>query len=125
MQAAEIFARDTDARQVARSLRVSTKSVYQWRRAWRAGGEAALASKGPGGSACQLDKRQLARLGEALDAGPAACGWDTDQRWTLARVAALLTRLFGASCTPRGASYLLHRMGFSPQGPGPPGCPAR
>jgi transposase-like protein len=28
-------------RQVARSLRVSTKSVYQWRRAWRAGGEAA------------------------------------------------------------------------------------
>jgi len=32
LQAAEMFADDADARQVARSLRVSTKSVYQWRR---------------------------------------------------------------------------------------------
>jgi putative transposase len=117
LQAAEMFAQDANAREIARSLRVSTKSVYQWRRAWRAGGEAALASKGPGGSACKLDEDQLARLGEALDAGPAACGWDSDQRWTLARVAALITRLFGVSYTLRGTSYLLHRMGFSPQVP--------
>jgi transposase len=117
LEAAEMFAQDTGARQVAQSLRVSTKSVYQWRRAWRAGGEAALASRGPGGSACQLDKDQLAGLGEALDAGPAAHGWDTDQRWTLARVTTLITRMFGVSYTPRGASYLLHRMGFTPQVP--------
>ena len=56
-------------------------------------------------------------LGEALDAGPATHGWDRDQQWTLARVAALITRLFGASYTPRGVSYLLHRLGFSPQVP--------
>jgi putative transposase len=112
-----MFAQDADAGQVARSLRVSTKSVYQWRRAWRAGGEVALASKGPGGSTCKLDKDQLARLGEALDAGPAAYGWDSDQRWTLARVAALITRLFSVSYTLRGVSYLLHRLGFSPQVP--------
>ena len=62
LEAAELFAQDVDARQIARSLRVSTKSVYQWRRAWRSGGEAALASKGPGGSACKLDESQLARL---------------------------------------------------------------
>jgi putative transposase len=112
-----MFAQDADAREIARSLRVSTKSVYQWRRAWRAGGQAALASKGPGGSACKLDEDQLARLSAALDAGPAASGWDRDQRWTLARVAALITRLFGVSCTLRGASYLLHRLGSSPQVP--------
>ena len=117
LEAAVMFAQDADARQVARSLRVSTKSVYQWRRAWRAGGEAALASKGPGGSACKLDQDQLARLGAALDAGPAAFGWDQDQRWTLARVAALTARLFGVSYTLRGVSYLLHRMGFTPQVP--------
>jgi hypothetical protein len=29
LQAAEMFARDADAGQIARSLRVSTKSVYQ------------------------------------------------------------------------------------------------
>ena len=117
LEAARMFVQDADARQIARLLRVSTKSVYQWRRAWRAGGEAALASKGPGGSACQLDEDQLARLGAVLDAGPAASGWDQDQRWTLARVAALITRLFGVSYTLRGVSYLLHRLGFTPQVP--------
>ena len=108
-----MFAQDADARQIARLLRVSTKSVYQWRRAWRAGGETALASKGPGGSACKLDQNQLARLGAALDAGPAACGWDQDQRWTLARVAALSARLSGVDYTLRGVSYLPHRLGFT------------
>jgi putative transposase len=72
LEAAQMFAQDTDAGKVDRSLRVSTKSVYQWRRAWRAGGAAALASKEPGGSACRLDEDQLARLAAALDAGPAA-----------------------------------------------------
>ena len=112
-----MFAQDADARQIARSLRVSTKSVYQWRRAWRAGGEAALASEGPGGSTCKLDDGQLARLSTVLDAGPAASGWDQDQRWTLARVAALVTRLSGVDYTPRGVWYLLHRLGFTPQVP--------
>ncbi len=116
-QAAQMFERDMDPVQVAGLLRVSTKSVYQWRRSWRAGGEAALASKGPGGNACKLGDGQMARLRAALDAGPAAYGWAGDQRWTLARVAALIARLFHVSYTLRGASYLLHRMGFSPQVP--------
>jgi putative transposase len=62
LQAAEMFAQDVDARQVARALRVSTKSAYQWRRAWRAGGGEALASKGPGGNPSKLDGEQLAQL---------------------------------------------------------------
>ncbi len=41
-----MFTQDMDAGQVAGLLRVSTKSVYQWRQAWRSGGDAALASKG-------------------------------------------------------------------------------
>jgi putative transposase len=117
LQAAEMFARDADPVQVARELRVSTKSVYQWRRAWRAGGPEALASKGPGGSACRLDEAQLAELRAALDAGPAAHGWGEDQRWTLARAAALAARLFSVTYTLRGMSFLLHRLGYSPQVP--------
>ena len=62
LQAAEMFEHDVDARQVASSLRVSTKSVYQWRRAWQSGGEAALASKGVGGNPCKLDEEQVAQL---------------------------------------------------------------
>jgi transposase len=117
LQAAGMFAGDADAQEIARSLRVSTKSVYQWRRAWLAGGEKALASKGAGGSPCKLDEAQLAQLRAALEAGPAAYGRARDQRWTLARVTALVERLFGVSYTLRGVSYLLHRLGFSPQVP--------
>jgi transposase len=117
LQAAEMFEQDADARQVASALRVSTKSVYQWRRAWQAGGESALASRGPGGNPCKLDEAQLAQLRAALEAGPAAYGWAQDQRWTLARVAALIERLAGISYTLRGVSFLLHRLGFSPQVP--------
>ena len=52
-----------------------------------------------------------------MDAGPAAYGWREDRRWTLGRVRALIRRLFRVSYTLRGASYLLHRIGFSPQVP--------
>ena len=117
LQAAQMFEHDEDARQIARSLRVSTKSVYHWRRAWRSGGEAALASKGAGGNPCKLDEEQLAQLRAALEAGPAAWGWAQDQRWTLARVEALIERLSTVSYTLRGVSFLLHRLGFSPQVP--------
>jgi putative transposase len=117
LQAAEMFARDADPVQVARELRVSTKSVYQWRRAWRAGGEEALASKGPGGSSCRLGEAQLAQLRAALEAGPAVFGWGEDQRWTLARAAALTARLSGVCYSLRGMSFLLHRLGYSPQVP--------
>jgi transposase len=85
LQPAQMFEQDMDPMQVAGCLRVSTKSVYQSRRRWRAGGEAAPASRGPGGNACKLDHGQLARLRAALDLGPAAYGWNQDQRWTLAR----------------------------------------
>jgi putative transposase len=115
--AAQMFAQDVSPVLIAKYLRVSTKSVYQWRRAWRAGGAEALASKGPGGNPCRLDEGQLARLAVALDAGPAVYGWDRDQRWTLERVAALIRRLFGVGYTLRGTSFLLHRLGFSPQVP--------
>lgn len=33
LEAADMFVQDADARQIARSLRVSMKSVYQWQRA--------------------------------------------------------------------------------------------
>jgi transposase len=114
LQAAQMLGQGTDPVQIAGLLQVSTKSVYAWRRAWRAGGEAALASKGPGGNPCKLDEDQLAQLRAALDAGPAAYSWREDQRWTLARVADLISRLFHVSYTLRGVSYLLHRTGLTP-----------
>jgi transposase-like protein len=50
LQAAQMYKHGVSPVQVAHRLRVSTKSAYQWRRRWCTGGEAALASKGPGGA---------------------------------------------------------------------------
>src|SRR5215468_11756098 len=105
LQAAGMFEQDVSPVQVAHRLRVSTKSACQWRRRWRAGGLAALVFKGPGGTVCRLDDRQVARLRAALDGGPAAWGWDQDQRWTLARVTTLIARLCHVRYTLRGTSY--------------------
>ena len=117
LQAAEWFAEGIEPPEVARRLRVSCNSAYTWRRRWRDGGKAALASAGPGGAVCRLSGGQLDGLRAALEAGPTVWGWSEDQRWTLARVSALIARLFHARYTLRGTSYLLHRMGFSPQVP--------
>src|SRR5215472_10072915 len=69
LEAARMYEQDVGAVQVAHELRVSAKSAHQWRRRWRAGGQAALASKGAGGAVCRLSGAQLGRLRAA---GPAA-----------------------------------------------------
>jgi transposase len=117
LQAAQMFEQKVRPEQIAQRLRVSTKSIYQWRRRWLAQGTAGLASRGPGGAVCRLSDAQLARLTSELNRGPAAHGWDEDQRWTLARVATVIRRLFGVRYTLRGVSYLLHRIGWTPQVP--------
>jgi hypothetical protein len=52
-----------------------------------------LASRGPGGASCRLSDARLDRLRTELERGPAEHGW-ADQRWTLARVATVIGRLF-------------------------------
>jgi transposase len=64
---------------------------------------------------CRLDQARLDRLAQALEQGPAAHGYTEDQRWTLARVADLIARLFHVRYSLRGVSFLLHRIGFSAQ----------
>jgi putative transposase len=120
-----MFEQDTDATQIAGLVRVSTKSVYQWRRAWRSGGEAALASRGPGGSACKLDDEQLSRLRAALAAGPAVYGWDADQRWTLAWAAELIQRPFHVSYTAARGVVPATPQRVHPAGPRAPRRRAR
>jgi len=112
LAAVAMYEQDIKPVQVAHELRVSTKSAYQWRRRWRAGGTTALASRGAGGAVCRLGSAQLSRLRAALDQCPATWGW-----WTLERVTTLIGRLFHVRYTLRGTSYLLHRIGFTPQVP--------
>jgi transposase len=113
--AAEMFAAGASNVQVAKRFRVSQMSVSRWRRAFDAGGVAALVSKGPPGG--KLTDGQIEQLGVALDAGPAAHGFGADQCWTLARIAAVIAEQFDVRYTVSGVHYLLHRMGFSVQVP--------
>ncbi|WP_432190687.1 IS630 family transposase, partial [Streptomyces sp. Tue6028] len=103
--------------EVARRLRVSVKSAYQWQQPWRDGGREALASRGPSGSRCRLSPRCLEKLARYLEEGPAAHGWVEDQVWTASRVATLIGRKFHVSYSVSGATRLMHRLGFSPQVP--------
>jgi transposase len=121
LQAAAMFDQGVSPVQVARELRVSAKSGYQWRRRWRAGGHAALASNGPGGEECKLSEAKLARLRAELERGPAAHGWAEDQRWTLARVAALIGRLFHCPVHPARSVVLAAPDRVQPAGAGAPG----
>ncbi|MEU9409881.1 winged helix-turn-helix domain-containing protein [Streptomyces sp. NPDC048281] len=103
--------------EVARRLRVSRKSAYQWHQLWRDDGTRALASRGPSGSCCRLFPRCLEKLAAYLEQGPAAHGWVEDQVWTAARVATLIGRKFHVAYSVTGATRLMHRLGFSPQVP--------
>ena len=117
LEAAGLFAAGVKPREVARRLRVSVKSAYQWHQAWREDGAAALVSRGPVGQRCKLSPRCQEKLAAYLEQGPAAHGWDQDQVWTGARVATLIGRKFHVSYSVSGATRLMHRLGFTPQMP--------
>jgi transposase len=116
MEAGARFERGESISHVARDLRVGVRQVEKWRSAWRDGGSDALRSRGPQASP-RLSGEQFARLESELRRGPAAHGWDEDQRWTLARIVTVTWRLFRISYTPAGMSVLLHRNGWTVQVP--------
>lgn len=112
-----MFAAGASAPQVALALEVSANSAYRWRRAWVAGGVAALASKGPSGPDPVLSDAQLARLRERLEAGPVEVGYDEDQRWTLARVQALIATTFHRRVSIGTVWQAMRRLGYTAQLP--------
>jgi transposase len=112
-----MFADGKSAVEVAGLLEVSTKSAYQWRRVWVAGGAQALASKGASGPDPKLSDEQLARLKARLALGPAAAGYGEDQRWTLARVVALIATMFHLRVGITTAWQAMRRLGYTPQLP--------
>ncbi|GII95764.1 IS630 family transposase [Sinosporangium siamense] len=111
MRAADRFAEGATDIQIARELRVTPMSVGRWRRALESGGRGALLSRGAGGAGCKLSPAQLTDLQKVLEEGPAAFGWD-DLRWTLARIAEMIDRLYRGGLHPgRGElPAAAHRM---------------
>jgi transposase len=111
MAAADDFEAGASVAEVARTYRVSRMSSWRWRHGLETGGRKALWSKGPA-SRPRLSEGESALLEQLLQAGPAAYGW-SDQRWTLARVRALVAEYFGVTYSIKGMALVLHRRGWS------------
>jgi transposase len=63
MQAGALFAAGRSQAQVARQLGVARQVVSRWHARWQAGGQEALRSAGPTGSAPRLSDQQLHLIG--------------------------------------------------------------
>ncbi|MDN3028358.1 winged helix-turn-helix domain-containing protein [Streptomyces sp. S.PB5] len=114
-EAGERFTRDERTAVIARDLRVSERSVERWRRAWREGGMDALASTGPA-KLPRLSDGQFTESERELALGPAEHGWE-DQRWTVARIRAVIAVRLEIGCSMAAVWRLLHRHGWSWQSP--------
>lgn len=117
LAAADLIEEGASDREVAQRFGVTRPSVNRWRQVLAAGGRQALASKGAGGVRCKLSPLQLDELEKVLEAGPAAFGWEADQRWTLTRVAEVVKDRFGVRYSLSGLHVLLQRIGWSIQVP--------
>jgi transposase len=114
--AARLFMEDVTLAEIARCVDASVSSVRRWKKAWKTGGEAALAAKPHSGPPSKLSLNQQEQLCDLLVAGASAAGYATDL-WTCRRVAALIQDRFGVSYHFNHVGRLLHALGFSPQQP--------
>ena len=102
--------------QVADVLGVSERSVWRWVAAWRAGGEAGLATRPGQGRPPKLTDRRAAAVLGWVRRSPAAFGFATE-RWTAPRVAAVIGDRFGVRLNHRYLNDWLGRHGVTPQVP--------
>ncbi|MFE9599910.1 winged helix-turn-helix domain-containing protein [Streptomyces hokutonensis] len=70
----------------------------------------------PGGETAQLSDGQFAELEKELALGPAEDSWE-DQRWTVARIRAVIAVRFEIDCSMAAVWRLLHRHSWSWQSP--------
>lgn len=114
--AVELLQDGSTLEEIAERLQVSLSSVKRWKKAFVAGGLAALAPKPPKPRSRRLSTAQCERLCDILVAGAIEAGFNTEL-WTCARVAEVVRREFGISYHPDHLGRILHALGFSPQKP--------
>lgn len=101
---------------VARAVNASVSSVHRWYQAYQLKGSKGLLPLPTPGRPPKLSAAQRERLGELLQRGPPAAGYETEL-WTLRRVAELIESEFAVAYHPCHVWRLLERMGWSCQKP--------
>jgi transposase len=102
--------------EIARILGVSEAAVCVWVKKLREHGKGSLKSNKASGRPSNLTTQEKAALLETMKAGAIAAGFETE-RWTQARVQAVIAKEFGVQYHPNYISRLLHDLGWSVQQP--------
>jgi transposase len=102
---------------IAAALGVAAQAVRAWRRDYRAGGRAALASGRATGRPPKLTAADRERLAGLLERTPGECGFGDKYLWTTQLVADLVAREFAVTYHHDHVGVLLGAMGFAHQRP--------
>ena len=111
LKAIKLFDRGFRQSEVAGQTQVSRQAVSQWVKAWRRGGEAAVARLPHKGRPPKLKPAQRQRLVALLSQGASACGFP-DDRWNGPRLVRLVRDRFGVCLHPNYACQLLRTLGL-------------
>lgn len=115
--AANMIDRGDAPAEIAAALGVAAQTVREWRRDYRAGGRAALASGRATGRPAKLTGDQRARLADLLVGSPAERGFAGRHLWTQQLIADLILREFGVTFHHDHVGVILKAIGFTHQKP--------
>lgn len=126
-EAAQMFAAGARTIEVARACGVAWRTAFKWRQAFARAGLDGLRSRGRPGREPLLGPAQRRRLRTILRAGPRKSGFEGDA-WTIARVHAVVQRVFGISCSKVSVWRMLRQApstaGLATRRGAPPAAPA-
>jgi putative transposase len=103
-------------REIALELGVHEASVSRWKESLKCEGSEGLKARKAPGRPCRLDEQGRQQLLADLRKGAQAQGFP-DERWTLPRIAEVLSKTQGISYDPDHLSVVMRRLGWSVQRP--------
>jgi transposase len=117
LSACEAMENGSSAEEIARFLKVSRSSVFEWQKAYRAHGADALRTKKTRGPESKLSASQRALLfGLIVDHDPRQLSFGL-ALWTREMIAELIWRQFGVRLSVASVGNILRKLGLSPQRP--------
>ena len=117
VSACEALENGVPADEVAKVLKVSRASVFEWQKAYRAHGAEALRTKKTRGPKSKLDEGQMSRLYRLIvGSDPRQLSFEL-ALWTRGMVQELIFRQFGIRLSVVSVGNVLRKLGLSPQRP--------
>ena len=116
LQAVVMNAEGYSSGEIARILKAPRSKASEWLRAYEERGVEGLLEGHRSGRPSGLNEKQLRKLGDILDSGPAAYGLDTGI-WTSQMISWVIEEEFGVEYHPGHVRKILHDIGFFVQRP--------